>query len=98
MLWVSRARFCHQVIPSIHDIMPGAAMPVVVPGEVQDTGALHIESDIEVVAQLVKEMARIGSFVATASIISAPHVRAHADALLWPQFPTAIGIESHGHR
>ena len=83
-----------EVVLSIHDIMPRAAMPMVVAGEVKNAGACNIECDIEIVGGLIKEMAGVSAFVAAATVVSAPHVGADANALLWPKVPLAIGVEA----
>ena len=59
-------------------------MPMIVAGEVEYACPLDIESDIEIVARLIKKMAGISPLIAASPVISAAHVRAHADALLGP--------------
>ena len=97
MRWIGGAGFLDDVIGAVHDVMPGAAVPVIVPREIEHAGAFDVESDIEVVRQLIKEMARVGAFVAAAPVVGAAHVGPSADALQRPLFPAAIGVQANGN-
>ena len=69
-------------------------MPMIVAREIENASPFHVERDVEVVGKLVKEMAGVRPFVATATVIRAAHVSAHADSLLRPSIPHAIGIQA----
>ena len=49
------------MLDTIHDVAPGAAVPMVIASEVKNTGPLNIERDILVVGKLVEEMAGVGA-------------------------------------
>src|SRR5207302_4255119 len=83
-------------VGAIDDVMPGAAVPVIVAREVEDARALEVERDVEIVGELEEEMAGIGAFVAAAAVISASHVGAGADVLIGPAVPGAVGVVADG--
>ncbi len=84
------------MVGAIDDVMPGAAVPVIVAREVEDAGILNIERDVEIVGELVEEMAGIGAFVAAGAVVGASHVGAGADALIGPAVPGAVGVVADG--
>ena len=84
---IGRAGLLDDVVPAVHLVVPGAAVPVVVAGEVEDAGASDVERDVEVVGLLVEEVRRVGGVVAADAVVGAAHVGAHADALVGPAVP-----------
>src|SRR5215469_1423734 len=99
MNWVGCARLLDDVVQAIDLVVPWAAMPVVVANEVQNAGALHIESDVAVGCKLIEKVGGIRGLVAASSIVSAAHVRTNSDALRGPAIPHSIRIEaSRNHR
>src|ERR1019366_5675668 len=82
---------------AIHLEVPWAAVPVVVADEVDLAGALDIEGDVAVFAQLIQEVRGIGPFVAARAIVGAAHVGADADALIRPAIPHAVRVQADGH-
>ncbi len=95
MIGIGRAGFPHEIILSIHHVMPRAAVPMIVAGEVENARTFDIESDVEIVGDLVKEMAGVRPFVAAAPIVGAAHISPHPDPLLRPALPHAVGIQPH---
>lgn len=89
------AGFLNNVVGAVNGVVPWAAVPMVVAGEVEDTGAGDVEGDVLVVVELIKEMAGVRAFVAACAVVGAPHVGAHADALQGPVLPLAIGVEAY---
>jgi hypothetical protein len=57
-----------------------------------------VERYIEVIGELVEEMARVRAFIAAPAIVGAAHVSARSDSLKTPAIPLAVGIEADGHR
>ena len=51
---VGRAGFPDDVIVSVDNVMPRAAVPMVVAGEIQNAAAFELERDIEIVRKLVR--------------------------------------------
>ncbi len=94
---VCRAAFLHQMVGSVHDKMPRAAVPVVEPGETQDAGACHIQCHVLILRRLKEKMAGIRAFIAAAPIISAPHIRPHPDPLTGPALPLPVRIQPDGN-
>ena len=92
---IGGAGFLDDVVHAIDLVMPGAAVPVVVAGEVEHARALHVERHVAVVGELVEEVAGVGAFVAAAAVVGAAHVGPRADALAGPAFPQAIGVEAN---
>jgi hypothetical protein len=90
---IDGAAFRDDVVNAVYDVVPRAAMPVVVSREVEDARALHIERDIEIAGELVEEVTGIGTFIAPAAIIGAAHVSARYDPLIGPSFPQPVRIE-----
>ena len=72
-------------------------MPVIVTREVKDAATFHVERDIEVIRQLIEEMARIRSFIAAAPVIGAAHVGPRADPLIGPACPLPIRVQTDGN-
>src|ERR1041384_2775274 len=89
------AAFLDEMIGPIDHIMPGAPVPMVVAGEIEHTGTLNIESHIEVISELEKEMTGIGGFIAATTIIGAAHVRADTQPLLRPAVPHPVSVQTH---
>jgi hypothetical protein len=85
-----------EVVGAIDLIVPGAAVPVVVAGEIQDAWALDVEGDVEVVGLLVEEVAGVGALVAAGAVVGAAHVRPRPNALVGPALPLAVGVEADG--
>ena len=73
-------------------------MPMIIPNEIEDALPLDIQRDIPVVRELIKKMARIGSFVSTAPIVSAAHIRAHSNSLIRPALPLPERIRANRDR
>ena len=46
---ISRARLLDNMIHSIHFVVPGTPVPVVVSSEVEDAGTSHIKRNIEII-------------------------------------------------
>ena len=46
---IGRAAFLDDVVAAVYDVMPRAAVPVVVAREVKDARAFDVERDVEVV-------------------------------------------------
>ena len=93
--WIGGAGFLDNVIGSIDFVVPRASVPVIAAHKIQYPWSGDIEADVEVVSDLIKEMAGISALVSTAPVIGAAHVGARADALVRPAFPEAIGIKTH---
>ena len=74
VVWIGCAALRDEVISAIDLVVPGTAVPVVVTREVEYARSLHIECDVEVVGLLIKEVARIGPFVAAGAVVGAAHV------------------------
>lgn len=91
------ARFLDDMVFPVHNIVPGAAMPVVVAAEDKYAGAFQIERYIAIIRKLIKKMGTVSAFISSTAVIRAPHVCTHADPLLGPAIPEAIGIESDGN-
>ena len=91
---IGRAAFLDDVVSAVYDVMPRAAVPVVVAREVKDAGAFHVERDVEIVGELVEEVTGVGAFIAPAAIIGAAHVGARSDPLVGPSLPQPVRIES----
>lgn len=92
---IEGAGLLYQVVLPVDHKMPGAAMPVVCPEEIEHPLSFHIEGNIPVLLLRKEEMAGIRSLIETPSVISTPHIGPDAQSLLWPEFPHAIGIGSH---
>src|SRR5205823_6449228 len=56
---VSRAALPDEVVGAVHLVVPGAAVPAVVAGKVEDARALDVEGHVEVVGLLVEEVAGV---------------------------------------
>ena len=97
MIRIGGAGFLNDVVGTVHFVMPRAAVPMVVASEVEESRAGDVECDVFVFGELIEEMAGVGAFVAAAAVISAAHVGAHADALIRPAVPLAVGIEANGN-
>ncbi len=95
MIGIGRAGFPNEIILSIHHEMPRAAVPMIVASEVENARTFDIESDVEIVGDLVKEMAGVRPFVAAAPIVGAAHISPHPDPLLRPALPHPVSIQSH---
>src|SRR5262249_37677201 len=93
---IAGAGFLDDMIHAVNLIMPRAAMPVVVASEVKNASALEVQGNVAILSELVKEVSRIGAFVAPAPIVSATHVSARANPLVRPSVPHPVGIEPHG--
>src|SRR6266550_3509427 len=76
-----------------HFIMPGAAMPMIVAREIDNSAPCHIKSDIEIIGQLIQEMTGIGSFVSTAPIVGAAHISPRPNPLNRPTVPLTVSIQ-----
>ena len=99
MIRMSGAGLLHDVLGAIHNITPGASMPMIVSRKIQNPGALDIERDVVIVRQLIQEMARVGSFISASAIVRAAHVCPRADTLIWPAIPLPIRIQANrNHR
>src|SRR5262245_11165498 len=85
------------MILSVHLVMPGAAVPMIVTREAKQAGAFDIERHVERIRFLVEKMAGIRRFVAPGSIVGAPHISPGADALIRPALPLSIGIQPDGN-
>src|SRR4051812_11985932 len=94
---IGRARFLNNVVRAIDDVTPGAPMPVVVAGEVEDAGPLQIERDVEIVRELEEKMAGVGALIPAGAVVGAAHIGAGADALVGPMIPGAIGVVANGN-
>src|SRR5689334_22231056 len=70
---------------------------MVVAREIENPLPRHVERDVVVVGELVEKMAGIGAFIAAAAVVSAAHVGANADPLVWPVFPLPVGVETDGN-
>src|SRR4051812_19511985 len=88
--------FFDDVFTAIGDIAPGAAVPMIVAGEVENSLAGDVEGDVIVVGKLVKVMAGVSAAIAAGAVVSAPHVSADADTLLRPFFPLQVSIGADG--
>src|SRR5947207_14202136 len=86
------------MVHAIHLVMPRTAMPMIIPGEVQNPRPFDVERDIFVLRQLIKKVAGIGPFIAAAPVVSAAHVSARADALVRPSFPETVCIQTNGDK
>ena len=94
----ARVALLHQMIGPIDDIVPRAAMPVVVAGEVKHASSFHIERHIVVLGELVEKMARVRAFIAAAPVVGAAHVGARTDdPLIRPALPLPIRIQPDGN-
>src|SRR6266850_4089940 len=91
------AGFLNNAIRSINLIMPGTAMPMIVTREIEDPLPFEVQRYIAVLAQLVKKVTGIGSFVPPAPIIRAAHVRPGSHPQIRPPFPLCVSIQSHGN-
>src|SRR5712664_1697612 len=99
MVGIGGAGFLNDVIVSVHDIMPRAAMPMVVASEIEDARSSEIESDVGIVSKLIQEVARISGFVSARAVVGAAHVSACSDAHVRPALPHSQCISAHGdHR
>ena len=98
MIRVGGACFLDNGVPPVHDVMPGAAVPVVVSGEVEDARAGHVKSDVVVIRQLVEKVAGVSGFVSASAIVRAGHVRADADSEVGPAFPHRVSILADGDK
>ena len=94
---IGGAGFLHDVVRAVHVVMPRAAVPVIVAGEVEHAGAFHVERHVVVVGQLIEEMGGVGPLVAASPVVGAAHVGARADALIRPAVPHAVRIQTHGN-
>ena len=92
---ISSAGFPDEMVYSIHFINPGAAMPMIVAHETEQSWSLKVEGNILVVGQLIEKMAGICSFVSTTAIVGAAQVSSHAQAENGPLIPIAISIEAN---
>ena len=84
---VGGAGLLDDVVGAVDLVVPRAAVPVVVAGEVQDAAASDVERDVEVVGRSGRGSAGVGRAVAAVAVVGAAHVGAHADALLGPAVP-----------
>ena len=88
--------FRDDVVGTVYDVMPRAAVPVVVAREVKDAGAFYIKRDVEIAGELVEEVTGISALITAAAIIGAAHVSARSDTLVGPSLPQPIRIQSNG--
>src|SRR5579875_868305 len=96
---IGRTALADKVIGTVYFVVPGAAVPVVVAGEVEDAGAFEVKCNIEIVGLLVEEMAGVGAFVASPTIVGAAEVSSHADPMIGPALPLAVGVQTNrNHR
>jgi len=93
MIGIRCTRFLDDVIDAVDFVVPGAAVPVIVSGEVEHAWSFDVERDVVIVGQLIEEVAGVGRLVAAAPIVGAAHVSSNADALIGPTSPHAIGVE-----
>src|SRR5665213_2862675 len=85
---VGRTALLHNPVPSVHDVMPRAAVPMIVTRKVKNPRARHIQRDIPIVGQLFENMAGIRPFIAALASIRAAHISPRADSLLRPVVPS----------
>src|SRR5580765_7612951 len=97
MVRIGGAGLDYNVVRTVHFIMPWAAVPMIVSDEIENARAGDVQRHVFVFRKLIEEMAGIGAFVATAAVISAAHVGAHADALIRPALPLAISVKADGN-
>ena len=95
MVRVGRAGFLNGVVNAVHFVMPGAAVPMIAPDEIENSQPGDIQRHVEIIGQLVQKMAGVGAFVSAAAIVGAPHVRPRADALIGPAVPESVSIKTH---
>jgi len=89
---IGGAALTDDVILTVYFVVPGTAMPMIVPDKVEYPAALHIQRDIPVRRKLIEEVGGIRGFVSAAAIIGASHVSPHADSLVGPTIPHSVGI------
>src|SRR5437773_217586 len=77
---VRSAALLNKVVGAIDLVVPGAAVPVVVTGKVQEARALDVESDVEVVGLLVEKVAGVSGVVVTGAVGGAADGGSHAAA------------------
>jgi hypothetical protein len=68
---VARGGRMSELVGAVPLVVPGAAVPVLIAGEVDHARPFGIESDVEVVALLVEEVAGVGGLVAPAAVVGA---------------------------
>ena len=87
--------FGDKVVSTVDFVMPWTSVPVIVAGEVENPGALQIKGHVLIRRELIEEVGRVPSLVASAPIICATHVGAYSDALVRPATPHTICVEAH---
>ena len=97
MIRIRGAGFLNQAIRAVHFVVPRTSVPMVATDKIQYPAPGYVQRDVEIVGELVEEMAGVGAFVPAAPIVSAPHVSPGADALLRPAVPETISVKADGN-
>jgi hypothetical protein len=72
---------------------------MVIPGEVEYPRSLKVKRNVEIIGELVQEMAGVSTFIPASAIVGAAHIGPRPDALISPPIPHAIRIKAHwNHR
>src|SRR5262249_33115011 len=91
------ARFGDDRRFAIHEVLPRAAVPMVVPYEPQDAGAQFVECYVVRVVDLTNEMGGVGVFVAAGPVERAPHVTADTNSQIGPVVPGCDRANAKGN-
>src|SRR5580765_594537 len=92
---VRGAGLLNDMVQSVHFVMPGTSMPMVVAGKIENSRSLDVQRHIPVLGQLIKKMTGVCSFIPATPVIRAAHIGTHANALIRPVVPLPVSIETH---
>ena len=94
MVRIGAAAFLNNVFRAIYNVAPRTSVPMIIARKVKNARSFNIQRYIVVVGELIKEMTRIGPFIAAPTVVGAAHIGPRADALIRPPIPLPIGIQA----